>query len=154
MKAVECRGELVTGREYRDSPGPDFICIKINFAYRCICCCCRCLLPSKSSFSIPHSLDFLFWFLLLLIYIFFLLLLLSFCLFAATASRVPWPSRRSSAAPTTEPTHHYADWIITIAYIRHPYGLPAKDSVPARVSFSHTHTRTHNQLELTRQPAA
>lgn len=71
-----------------------------------------------------------------------MLLLLFFRLFAATASRVPWPSRRSSAAPTTEPTHHYADWIITIAYIRHPYGLPAKDSVPARVSFSHTHTHT------------
>lgn len=85
-----------------------------------ICCCCG---PLSFTFLISTSLT-----LLTRLYLPFFRLF-----FPATASRVLWPSQRSCAVPTTGPTHHYADWIITIAYIRRPFGLPAKDSVPARV---------------------
>jgi len=92
-----------------------FICIKINFA----CHLFVAVAPLEFYFSDfrRHSNSALF-----------------SVFFVATASRVLWPSRRSCAVLTTGPTHHYADWIITIAYIRRPYGSPAKDSVPARVS--------------------
>ncbi|KAI8044292.1 hypothetical protein M5D96_000443, partial [Drosophila gunungcola] len=69
-----------------------------------------------------------------------------------TASRVLWPYQRSCAVPTTGPTHHYADWIITIAYIRRPYGSPAKDSVPARDKEDNNRHYNHINAQYTFTP--
>ncbi|ALC47029.1 CG13830 [Drosophila busckii] len=66
--------------------------------------------------------------------------------------RVLWQSQRSCAAQTTGPTHHYADWIITIAYIRLPYGLPAKDSVPARDKDDNNRHFNHINAQYTFTP--
>lgn len=107
-------GSGTCGHRYGATDG-DFICIKINFA----CHLFVAAAPSEFALLISPNSRLPTFFRPLLV---------------ATASRVLWPSPRSCAAPTTGPTHHYADWIITIAYIRRPYGSPAKDSVPARVS--------------------